>query len=79
MYQSGIDAVSERQKMTIKQYIRKVCQEKDEIGLESKFIFLWTLHQGQPAETSNTAAPLQPEILLLTHFTIIFSRLEGIL
>ena len=39
MYQSGIDAVSERQKMTIKQYIRKVCQEKDEIGLESKFIF----------------------------------------
>ena len=40
MYQSGIDAVSERQKMTIKQYIRKVCQEKDEIGLESKFIFL---------------------------------------
>ena len=40
MYQSGIDAVSERQKMTIKQYIRKVCQEKDEIGLESEFIFL---------------------------------------
>ena len=39
MYQSGIDAVSERQKMTIKQYIRKVCQEKDEIGLESKFTF----------------------------------------
>jgi len=39
MYQSGIDAVSERQKMPIKQYIRKVCQEKDEIGLESKFTF----------------------------------------
>ena len=39
MYQSGIDAVSERQKMPIKQYIRKVCQERDEIGLESKFTF----------------------------------------
>ena len=36
MYQSGIDAVSERQKMPIKQYVRKVCQEKDAIGLESK-------------------------------------------
>ena len=65
MYQSGIDAVSERQKMTIKQYIRKVCQEKDEIGLESEFIFLQHF--------------VQPETLLLTHFTIKFSRLEGVL
>ena len=44
MYQSGIDAVSERQKMSIKQYIRKVCEEKDEIGLESKYTFSEIMH-----------------------------------
>ena len=59
MYQSGIDAVSERQKMPIKQYIIKVCQERDEIGLESKFTVCW-LNQGEPIETNNTASPLIP-------------------